>query len=425
MSHERRARLAIVRPGRAAVPRSHGVVRAVNQQVVLDALLHGGPRSRAGLARHTGLSKPTVSAVVRDLEACGLVRERGRQTGSVGRSSALYEMNPHGGYVFAVDVGGTKVRAGLANLYGEVATERVEATTRGGGDAVVAQVGALCRALAAEVGIDGSLLLAAGVSLPGVIDPAADRVSAAFNVPGLDLVAPIHAIEAALGVPVVVANDVNLAAVGERWRGRAVGIDDFVALSIGTGIGAGIIAGGELYLGASGGAGEVGFLPFARDPFDPAHHVGGPFEASAAGPRMLDALIAALAAGRASTADPGAGVPGIFEAAEAGDALAIEIVDAEARWIGLAIAAITAVLDPRLVVLGGGVGSNPGLLGPVRREVARLLPRPVPVEASGLDDRGPFVGAVAVALQVAREQLLLEARGDGMRPGWVRAAARP
>lgn len=404
-----------------AGPQSHGLVRAVNQQLVLDTLLRRGSASRASIARATGLSKPTVSAVVRDLEACGLVRARGRHAGPVGRSSTLYEMNPRGGYVFAVDVGGTKTRAGLADLYGEIAAERIEPTSQAGGASVIEQLLKLYATLLDEAAMDGALVRAAGISLPGVIDPIADQVSAAFNVPGLDGVQPGRELEEGLGLPVVVGNDVNLAAIGERWRGRAAGIDDFVALSIGTGIGAGIILGGELYIGSTGAAGEVGFLPLAADPFDPAHHVGGPFEASASGPRILQRLVAARAGGRVTKADPADGVPGVFAAAAKGDELASELVEGEARWIALAIASIVAVLDPRLVVLGGGVGTNPGIVDPVRRQLARLLPRPPVVEISSLEDRAPFFGAVAVALQVAREQLLLEARGNverfGRRPG--------
>ncbi len=413
------------RRGSAAGPHSLGLLRAVNQQLVLDTLLHQGPASRAAIARGTGLSKPTVSAVVRDLEACGLVREGGRLSGPIGRSSMIYEMNPRGGYVVAFDVGGTKTRAGLADLYGEVAAERVEPTTREGGCAVVAQLAHLCQALRAEAGIDHALIRAGGISLPGVIDTVADRVSAAFNVRGLDDIRPARDLGTALNLPVVVGNDVNLAAIGEMWRGRATGVDDFVALSIGTGIGAGVVIEGTLYTGSTGAAGEVGFLPLAGDPFDPVHRAGGPFETSASGPRLLDLLVAARASGRATTADPADNVAGIFAAAGAGDPLATELVEGEARWVALAIAAVAAVLDPSLVVLCGGVGSNPGLVEPVRRRLAGLLPRPPDVEAGALGDRAPFFGALAVALQVAREQLLAEARGpidSGVREPLPRAA---
>lgn len=410
----------------AAGPQGHGLVRAVNQQLVLETLLHHGPTSRAAIARATGLSKPTVSAVVRDLEASGLVRGRGRLNGSVGRSSTLYEMNPRGGYVFAADIGGSKTRVGLTDLYGETAAERVEPTTRDGALAVVAQIRRLYDEVRGEAGIDEAIVRAAGISVPGVIDPGADRVSDAFSVPGLDSVRPAAEFEAALGLPVVLGNDVNLAALGERWRGRAAGVDDFVAFSIGTGVGAGIVAGGELYIGARGAAGEIGFLPLARDPFDPAHRAGGPFEASASGPHVLDRLVRARGQGRFTAADPKDGVAGIFAAAAAADALATELVEDEARWVALAIAAVAAVLDPRLVVLGGDVGSNPGLIEPVRRELARLIPRPPAVEVTSLDDRAPFFGAIAVALQVAREQLLAETRGTpialGARDALPRAA---
>lgn len=397
------------RRGTSHGAQSLGLMRVVNQQLVLDTLLNLGPASRAVISRASSLSKPTVSAVVRDLEACGLVRERGRGGSAVGRASTIYEVNPLGGFVVAFDVGGTKTRAGLTDLYGERVAELVEPTSRDGGPAVVAQLGRLCQALRADAGVEATLVRAAGVSLPGVINTVSDRVTNAFNVPGLDHIRPARDLKAALDLPVVVGNDVNLAAIGEMWRGRGAGVADFVVLSLGTGIGAGVVIGGELYTGSSGAAGEVGFLPLASDPFDPATQIGGPLESTASGPRMLENLVRARAAGHPTTADPDGGVPAIFAAAVTGDSLAMQLIEDEARWVALAIASIAAVLDPELVILCGGVGSNPGLIGPVRRHVARLLPHPPIVEAGALDNRAPYYGAVAAALQVAREQLLAQA----------------
>lgn len=383
------------------------LVRAVNEQLVLETIFREGSVSRARIARLTGLSKPTVSSVMQDLEACGLVRERGRDTGNVGRPSTFYEVNPKAGYVLGIDVGGTKIRAGIADLFGEVAAETTERTTHQSGSAVVRQIARLARKLVSRSGLDADLIRAAGVGVPGVFDPAADRVSSAPNLPALSELAITEALVRALGIPVLIDNDVNLAAVGERWRGVAREQDNFVAISIGTGVGMGIVVNGEIYRGTRGAAGEIDFLPIGADPFDPDRR-HGPLEAAVTGPAMLDRLRQRLEARADPSFAPDDGVAAIFEAAARGDAVAIALVEEEARTVALAIAAVASVLDPQFVVLGGGIGSNPVLLEPVRRYVSRLFPRPLDIRTSALGDRAAFYGAVGAGLRVARQQLLAE-----------------
>jgi predicted NBD/HSP70 family sugar kinase len=383
------------------------LVRAVNEQVVLETVLHEGAVSRARIARLTGLSKPTVSSVVQDLEACGLVREQGQLSGNVGRPSTLYEVNPRAGYVLGVDVGGSKIRAGIADLYGEVVAEVTDRTAKTSGQALVRQIVRLFGKLVTRSKLDRNLVRAAGVGVPGIFDPAADHVFYAPNLPVLEELAITDALVRALGLPVLIDNDVNLAAVGERWRGLAGDQDHFVAISIGTGIGMGIVLGGEIYRGARGAAGEIDFLPMGADPFDP-HGTHGPLEAAVTGPALLDRLRARVESGAETSVANDDEVQGVFDGADRGDPVAVELVEEEARIVALAIAAVAAVLDPRLVVLGGGIGSNPVLLEPVRRHVARIFPRRLDVRTSALGDRAAFLGAVAVGLRAARQSLLAE-----------------
>ncbi len=418
-----------------------GLVRAVNEQRVLETLLREGLISRARISRLTGLSKPTVSSVVQYLEACGLVREQGVLSGTVGRPSVLYEAVARAGHVFAADVGGTKVQAGLADSYGEVIVEAVEPTAKDSGRAVIDQIGRLFRTLVDRAGLKPPLVWAAGVGVPGVYDPDSDRVSAIPNLPALAEVSVASALREALGIPIALDNDVNLAAVGERWRGLATDRDHFVTISIGTGIGMGIVINGEIYRGSRGAAGEIDFLPLGADPFDGwqergalrtdrFHPIGappasderwgghGPLEAASTGPAILRRKEQRLAAGDATTSLRAEDdVAGIFRAAEEGDPLARELIDEEARTVALAIVTVAAVLDPQLVVLGGGVGSNPGLLERVRRYVAELFPRPPDIRASALGDAAAFHGAIAVGLRAARQQLLVqvsETRAEGV-----------
>ncbi|SRR6266511_1320652 len=382
------------------------VVRALNEQLVLETLLREGAVSRARLARLTGLSKPTVSSVVQGLEDCALVRPQGRHRGNTGRPSTLYEVNPRAGYVLGVDLGGTNVRAGIADLYGDVVAEETEATVFGSGQAIVDQVASLHQRLLGRAGLDAELVRVAAVGVPGIFDPGSDRVSAAANLPGLAGLAVSETLGRALGVPVQIDNDVNLAAVGERWRGLGLKPENVVVVSIGTGIGMGIIIGGEIYRG-SGAAGEIDFLPIGADPF--VHDQGhGPLELSVAGPALVERLRRRIQAGDETQLRASEDPAEIFAAAACGDLVAAELVEEEARMVALAVAAVAAVLDPELVVLGGGVGSNPGLLEPVRRNLAAIFPRPVDVRTSTLGDRAGFHGALAVALRAARQELLAE-----------------
>jgi predicted NBD/HSP70 family sugar kinase len=384
-------------------------LRSLNEQVVLETVLREGPVSRADIARLTNLSKPTVSAVMGDLEACGLVCRQGRVSGGIGRPPTLYEVNPRAGYVVGIDVGGTEIYAGIADLFGEVVWEASESTRHGSGEVVVDQIGRMCDRLLSEAGIDPAMLRAAGVGVPGVYDPTTDSVSAAYNLPGLEALRVSDALQREVGVPTTIDNDVNLAAIGERWRGRAVGMQDFVAISVGTGIGMGILIDGEVYRGRRGAAGEIGFLPLAvSDPFDPTYQHHGPFEWAGASQGIGERMDRAIASGVSTSLTAASSVAEIFDAAAHGDEFAGTVVNEEARVLALGIASVVAVLDPELVVLGGGVGANPLLLEPVRGYIEKLLPDPPDIHASGLGGRAAFHGAIAAGLRTARQELLRE-----------------
>jgi predicted NBD/HSP70 family sugar kinase len=384
------------------------LVRAINQQVVLEAVLTEGYVTRAGLARRTGLSKPTVSTLVRGLEACGLVRSDGLQPGSIGRPATVYTVNRLAGHTLAVDLGGSKVRAAVTDVFGDILAEDSVPTRHGDGDGerVVDVIGDLYDTLTAKAGAAPGAPAAACVGVPGVVRPTDGRIEWAFNVPELDRF-PFHdALAERLGMPAVIENDANLAAVGERWRGSGRGCDHFVAISIGTGIGMGIVLDGELYRGSRGGAGEIGFLPVAGDPFDPANRAHGPLENAAATTGITQRLRQLGDEYPDSALVAGAHVEDVFAAAGDGDPLARRLVDDQAKLIALGVASVAAVIDPELVVLGGGIGANPLLLSPVRDHLARLVPEPPSVHSSSLGARASLYGAIALATYRVRHEVL-------------------
>ncbi|HEX8958961.1 MAG TPA: ROK family protein, partial [Solirubrobacterales bacterium] len=230
-------------------------------------------------------------------------------------------------------------------------------------------------------------------AVPGAIDPLSGVVRLAGNIPGLEGLEVSRELEARLGIGVSVHNDINMAAVGERWRGVGRGVESFAFLSVGTGLGAGLVLRGELLTGQHGAAGELDYA-LAGSTHDDL------------GAQPIAAHAAALAAeGRLSTElRPPYSVPGIFGAARAGDELARAVVDEAARRIAAYVLPIAAVADVELIVLGGGIGVNGDLLlAPIRELLARQLPFPPRVEVSSLGDAAVLTGALAVGLRSALE----------------------
>ncbi|MEV8630950.1 ROK family transcriptional regulator [Streptosporangium sp. NPDC051023] len=374
------------------------LLRQVNSQSLLQLIIHAGPVTRVELARRSALSKQTVSEIVRELERAGWVRETGRVHGRVGRSPVAYEFNPRSGFVIGVDLGGTKLRAGIADLGGEVLHELVEPTDVRGGRHVIEQITALSRRLAALTEASWDAVRCVGIGSPGVPNPQTGVMDFAANIPVFGDLHVGEDLNALLGVPVLLDNDVNMAVLGEHWQGLGQDSSDFVFVAIGTGVGMGLVVDDEIRRGARGAAGEICYLPLGADAFDPANQVKGAFEEAAAGAGLVRRYVEA---GGAKL-----GVPELFDAAANGDALAQQVLDDEGRLIAQAVCAVASVLDPELVVLGGGIGSRPELLDPVRTWLGRLMLQPPEVHTSILGHRASLIGALALALRAAHRDLL-------------------
>ena len=313
------------------------------------------------------------------------------------------DVPPDGGpLLLGIDLGGTKLRAALADEAGAILAETVEPATGGAGDAIVAQVVAVLETLAGRAGRPSAAVRIAGIALPVALRPGSGLAWSTANIPGLDGVAADAVFARALGFPVVVENDANCATLGEGRTGAAAGESDYAVLAIGTGIGGGIVSGGRLLRGARGGAGEVAFLPVGGDPWSPRSRASGAYETVVAGPAVVARLEDALAAGEASRLVPGSRLDAIAEAAAAGDTLATRLLDEEARLVAMGIAAIRAVVDPAVVVLSGGVGAVRGLLDPVRAHVAMLCAEPPRIVTGLLGERAPLVGALELAVAAGR-----------------------
>ncbi|MFG1792849.1 ROK family protein [Nocardia sp. NPDC049149] len=383
------------------------LLRTMNERLLLDYLRVSGPASRGELAKASGLSKPTVSAALSGLEQAGLVQLVGSLSGRPGPTTALYDVNVRAGVVAGIDIGRHWIRLAVADLRGEFIGRRdVRNTARSAPD-LVRRVRTLADEVADSAGIDWTAVHYAVIGSPGVLNADTGRLDYAQNLPGWGRAGLVGQLRDALGVESTIENDINLAAVGELTFGAGAGLRNFVLISIGTGVGMGIVINGELYVGNSGAAGEVSFLPATEVDAPPLD----------ARERGMTETVAA-AGGVARTAEqiglPAASAKEIFTAAAAGDPRAMAVVEAEGRRIGALVTAVAAILDPELVVLSGGIGNNLELLGSaIARRMAELGPLRPRIVASTLGDDGVLTGAVSRALSVARDRLF-ERRSAGV-----------
>ena len=367
------------------------VARQISLYAVIQSVLSHGPTSRADLAKRTGLSKQTISDVVLELETAGWLKPHGRTSGKPGRSAVVYEINAAAGLAAAVDLGGTKLSVAIGDLLGNVLAELTVPTDTRGGMQVVEQVATQIETLAAQLAVSAKQLKIVVLGTPGVFHPETAHILVAPNIPGIDEVDVPGLMSERLGVPVIIENDVNLAARGEQWRGHGTGVRNFVFIALGTGVGMGIIADGHLLRGASGAAGEIGYLPIGGDPYDPRGFSLGTFEAAVGSVAIADRY-----AGYGG--QPGATVRDIFAALEHGDAAALATIEETGRLIAPAIAAVGAMFDPQMVILGGSIGVRQELIDAIQRSLPRCTPRPPPVRASILGSRAGLVGAIGVAV---------------------------
>ena len=404
----------------AAAPITAGtpsLLRAINERSVLELIHNRGPLSRAQVARVSGLSKPTVSLALSGLLRAELVLEVGRSHGDRGPSAVLYEVNPSAGWVVGIDVGRKWVRAAIADISGKIVARRDERARVTSQRQLIGQIGSIAHRLAREAGVAWSQVTQAAVGSPGVFDPARGYVAMAPNLPGWGRHGLVEAVREQLGSSISFENDVNLAALGERAHGLGRGVDNFVFLSVGTGIGLALVIDGQLRRGAHGAAGEIAYLPVGpRDPKDPANRRRGSFEEAAAAAGIVREA-RRLGMRGSLTAES------VFGAARHGNRTAERVVALEAERLALAIATIAPVLDPELVILGGGIGRSGDLLiEPIERELRQILPFRPKIAVSALGDDAVLQGAVAIALEAARERVFARQPGRQLQQAAGEAA---
>ena len=381
------------------LPGTPRLLRALNDRAALDLLLSRGPLTRAQLGEMTGLSKVTASQLVERLEERGLVRRVGEQAGGRGPNAQLYAVTPGSAHVIGVDVGPDCVVAACADITGTTIS-RVQQSTKDTDDPVGVVHSAVIQA-AGEAGTDMSSVRRVVLGTPGLVDPESGEISFAHDLPrwhrGL-----LAELRRDLSTPVFFGNDVNLAAVAESGSGAAAGVSDFALIWIGRGVGLATVIAGRLHQGATGAAGEIGYLPVAgaEVPHNASRRgVKGAFQALA-GAEAVKAIGKQFGFRGAEASDV---VRAAVAAGPAGD----PVLDELARRLALGVAATCVVLDPPLVVLAGEVSRAGGaaLADRVEQEVAAITLVSPKVVVTAVPSEPVLHGALRMAVEAVRDEV--------------------
>lgn len=387
-------------PRRLEIGQRSESVRRANLSAIVRALHESGPQSRSDLVAHTGLTRSAIRDLIGELAAAGLVVEDGAaHLGTPGRPSPLVRLEPIGGAVLALEISVDSLAAAVVGLGGTVfALERVD---RQRGDASVADVVAdllglvrVVRERCPEV----TAVTGVGCAIVGVVRRSDGLVSMAPNLGWVDTPLGDH-LAAAFepGTPIFVANEADLGVLAEHRRGEAIDVDDVLYLSGEVGVGGGIIVAGRPLTGAAGFGGEVGHVAFDGD--------GLPCRCGSVG--CWETLVGEKALLRLA-GPPGAGgraaVDTVLAEAAAGAPDALAALAEVGRWLGIGLAGLVNIFNPRLVVLGGHFGRiHPFVAETVSDELdRRVLPGPralVRVVPAGLGVDAPLLGAAELALE--------------------------
>jgi predicted NBD/HSP70 family sugar kinase len=380
-------------------PAIPGLLKALNERTVLEAIRAGAPISRAEISRRAGISKPTVSLALQSLLGAGLVREALQDPAGPSYGAVFFEPVPEAAFVLGLDLGARFLRGAVCDLAGEIRVRQDVELRGANAEGALGAIAELHDSLVTASRLPPERIDGVVLGVPGVVENGTGRLRLTTpNIPGLEDRPLGDELEERLGVPVTLENDVNLAAVGEQWLGVARGVDDFAFLSVGTGMGNGLVLGGQLHRGHHGAAGEVDWaLAGSGTDIDP----------SADGVEVLTRRLSSERSLPTTLTAP-YDVRVIFTAARRGDQLARAVVDEVARRIAAHIAPISAVADVALVVLGGGIGTNSDLLlEPVRGLLESWMPYPPRVEISSLGEAAVLMGALAVGLRAALDNVFV------------------
>ena len=378
------------------------LLRKVNQSAILELIREQGPISRSEIARLLRISPATVTRIVTELLQKQVIQERGARLAPFGRRPILLEFNPRASLIIGVYVHRSMIGA-ISDLNGEILRRMVQPAEPG--EAGIQQLIALVRTLYDMAREYELPVRGVGIGAPSIVRYREGVVAWAPSLGWRNV--PLKALlEQALSLPVFVENEVNLIALGESWRGAGRDVDNLVCISLGAGIGAGIVLSGFLYRGAHCAAGEIGYLLPGTQYLGRTYEGFGCLEDLAGSLGMVRRAHEKLATGQSSILrewledkDAPLTAEMVLLAARRGDGCALQVVDEIADYLALAVASISCVLDPHRIILSGDLVEFADMF--VERITARLngaLPSIPELVVSQLGTDAAVLGALAMAL---------------------------
>ncbi|MCB2160653.1 ROK family transcriptional regulator [bacterium] len=384
------------------------LMRSVNRSAILDLIRHHGPITRAEIGRQLDVSLPTVMRIIDDLTEAQLVKYIGVAESSGGRPASLLEFNGQAHSVIGIDLGGSKIYGAVADLSGNIQYEIKMPVKRKEDVLDVEVVLDLIQKLLDAPHPAGQKVRGIGVGMPGVTQAREGVVLWAPSLGWRDFrIGDI--LKERFGIEAFVENDVNLMALGELNFGAGKGVENLVVVTVGTGVGAGIIINRVLYHGHDQASGEIGYLLMKLEDLDKKYEGFGAFESQASGlgiERRARKLLKKL-----NLPDPGDDFSAeeVFAAARDEVPWAKEVIQETIRLLSMAIANFSTLLNPEMVILGGGVARSADMLiEPIKQTIEGVIPYVPKIEASELGSRAAVMGAIALVLSGTTDDFVVE-----------------
>jgi N-acetylglucosamine repressor len=343
------------------------LIRAINRSHILNAIKTHGPIGRADIARRTGLSPATVTSISAKLISQNLVLEKSAGDSSGGRPPILLVINPRGGYVIGIKLTETHAVCALTDLEASVVAKSSRTLSGHDPAQVVEDLAQMVLSFIREQRIAKKQLLGIGIGLAGIVD-AENGVLRQSPIYGWDNVPLRDMLQSKLHIPVYIENDVNTLTLTEKWFGHGQGMDHFLIVTVGRGVGLGIVANGQFYRGQNGGAGEFGHV--AIDANGPLCACGkrGCLEAYVGDPGLIRTAQEVAARGKLSTSVQN--VDELLSLARLGERAAIQIFEQAGRILGLAIANLINLFNPKKIIISGeGTREGDFLFEPMQESI--------------------------------------------------------
>jgi predicted NBD/HSP70 family sugar kinase len=367
-------------------------MRGINRSAILEIIRRESPIARTTIARQLDISLPTVMRIVDKLMEEGFVRPQGQTEWSGGRRRPLLEFNSHGNVVLGVDMGGSKLYGALSEISGRIIAEAEVDRKGAAGEECYRLLTKLIDDLLDCPELRGRRVRGIGVGAPGITHHSEGIVKWAYALNWKDF--PLKArLNKRYKLPITVDNDVNLAALGELWFGAGQDSQNMVLITIGAGIGAGIIIDGTLYRGSREASGEIGHMIPGREFLGKTYVDFGVLESVASATGMVKKI--PKSAGAADSPSTEA----IFEAARQGQAWARVILEEVVDYLAIAIGNLSVILDPELIVLGGALTPYAAdLTDSISKRMQGTIPSLPRVQASNLGLQATVMGAIVTVL---------------------------